>query len=121
MLSKTEAGVVVAIDGDHLTILLQTGNKREICVTYTTLKLGDRCSVAFDNSTGNIVNVYGYEEASTNDVVELPSTEKKPNPQELEQIGDDVELECSRIQEGEDAEWELLELDLEFRSVLGVQ
>jgi hypothetical protein len=112
MLSSTESGVVLAVKGEHLTILLKAGNKLQVHVKKTKLKLGEKCSVAFDNTTGKPIEIYGADDHTIAGIPDKPEEESTTNA-ELNLLGE-TEPECSREPEGCEVwseEFEVLELE----------
>ena len=107
-LSRTETGVVIAKRGNHLTIRLTPGQTVKVEVLQTHMSIGSECQVAFDNSSGEIVNVI-----DCNDIAACPEATSEaecPSPEELEEefwewsvlggqegdYGEFGEQECSR-------------------------
>lgn len=85
MLSRSETGVVVAIRGHRYTIRLTKGNKVITETRRVPFKLGDKCHVCFDNSTGKVTNVLLYDEPS--DILEPPPEhEEPPSPEEIDSL-----------------------------------
>ena len=110
MLSRTEAGVVVAKEGGCVTILLKPGNRIKAHVKNTTLKLGDKCHVAFNNASGKITKVLDHDEHSIDITMTPTEVGAFPTAEECELLAKDEERECSRSQKFED--WESAELEL---------
>ncbi len=99
MLTHSLSGVVAHKLGGRLTILLTGRSKVKVTVTKTSLELGDKCHVIYNNETGEIIKIMADDEALIDpDAVEqLPS--RPPITLEEETSLLDSERECSRLQE----------------------
>jgi hypothetical protein len=60
--TRTDDGVVVSVERDHIVIKMKRGNKIKFFTKNTHFLLGDKCLVAFNLITGQVANVYptGY-------------------------------------------------------------
>lgn len=97
--------------------MLNTNNKVTVRIKHSTLKLGSKCHVAFDNSTGDITKVLDYDEHTVDTTLRPTPVEEFPDAKESECVGEAEFGECSRRQR--DGDWESEELEL--WSVLGAQ
>jgi hypothetical protein len=117
MLSRTEPGVVVAINGDHLTILLPKNTKIKVKVKQTDLKLGSRCGVAFNLVTNKVSGLINQGDFTVDNSIPIPDIYTGITPEEISEL-ENWERECSREQkfegfelEDEDSELELWEIE----------
>lgn len=86
MLSRTLDGVIVRKNRDKLVIMLESNCKVTFEDKGTTLELGDRCHVAFNEATDKVVNVFSYGEFSIDHSLVPPHREYYPTNEELGEI-----------------------------------
>lgn len=79
MLTTTVGGWVSSKIGWDLVILLQTGSRISVRAENTSLKLGERCHVLFNHTTGEVVKLFAYDELVPDQkAVEPPEKEQPP-------------------------------------------
>lgn len=101
MLSRTLDGVIIKKNRDKLVIMLETRNKVTFIDKNTTLEIGDKCYVAFNEVTDKVANVFSYNEFSIDHSLVPPHREYYPTNEELGEVLGDRSYE-----ELEDWEWE---------------
>lgn len=106
---------MVAKRGNRYTIRLAAGNRISVIITRFAFKLGDKCQVAFDNSTGKVATVLMDDEPSDVHTLFTP-LEESPSEEELASEADD-DWSVLGSPEGEDESSGVLESG----SVLGSQ
>lgn len=86
--------MVFSKSAEGLTIVMPSGCKKKALVKNSTLRLGSKCNVAIDNSTGKITEVWGIDAPSSGGVgTELEAHEPLPSEAECYSLD---EQECSR-------------------------
>ncbi len=103
MITHSLNGVVSHKLRGKLTVLLTTGAEVEVKFKHTTLRLGERVNVAFNNETGRVASITSAHEVTSDpQLVEIPAWDKHPlledSPFYLELEEEEEEGECSRGQ-----------------------
>lgn len=109
MFSRTEAGVIIAITGDCLTILLHAGNKKTVHVKNTTLTIGSKCQACFDSTTEKIVSILDYDDRASYATMIPTERGEFPTAEECLLLARDEERGYNKVKKFED--WESEELE----------
>lgn len=78
IVTTTVSGVVVGIDSQQLTLLLQSGRKAHAKYVETDLELGDKVLVSFNADTGAVTTVYSQNDIVRKGIAEVIPKETHP-------------------------------------------